>query len=230
MTARGAATAVALFVAIASGAWAIDAEPYREAVEDVEIEVGRGIVLGNDELEPARTESVAVNLWLSPESWRLSVPFTRYSVGTRAKQDGVLPLGDLDVSHNCGATAVGVSVAETHSELTGLQWQLGDGEWNDLTLDANSFGFGTPHTAERRLTVKATNSAGLEASVEAMVRGPAGCGDPAPAPDETDGDGPPDPVTPADPPTDVEGAKISGGGGCATVLPTALVAWGPIRR
>ncbi len=139
-------------------------------------------------------------------------------------------LGDLDVSHNCGATAVGVSVAETHSELTGLQWQLGDGEWNDLTLDANSFGFGTPHTAERRLTVKATNSAGLEASVEAMVRGPAGCGDPAPAPDETDGDGPPDPVTPADPPTDVEGAKISGGGGCATVLPTALVAWGPIRR
>jgi hypothetical protein len=98
MTARGAATAVALFVAIASGAWAIDAEPYREAVEDVEIEVGRGIVLGNDELEPARTESVAVNLWLSPESWRLSVPFTRYSVGTRAKQDGVLPLGDLDVS------------------------------------------------------------------------------------------------------------------------------------
>ncbi len=98
MTARGATAAVVLFAGIASGARAIDVEPYREAVENVEIEVGRGIVLGNDELEPARTESLAVNLWLSPESWRLSVPFTRYSVDTRANDDSVLPLGALDVS------------------------------------------------------------------------------------------------------------------------------------
>lgn len=98
MTVRGAVATLVLLAVIAPAASAIDVEPYREAVENVEIEVGRGIVLANDELEAARTESVAVNLWLSEKAWRLSVPFTRYSVDTRAKQDSVLPLGNLDVS------------------------------------------------------------------------------------------------------------------------------------
>ena len=105
MTVRGAAATLVLIAAIAPAASAIDVEPYREAVENVEIEVGRGIVLGNDELEAERTESVAVNLWLSEDHWRLSVPFTRYSVDTRAKKDSVLPLGKLDVS------TVGAAVA-----------------------------------------------------------------------------------------------------------------------
>ena len=91
MTARGTVAGALLLSTVACAAWGIDVEPYRDAV-------GRGIALGNNEVESVLTESVAVNLWLAPDTLRLSVPFENYSVDTRAKEDSVLPLGTLDVS------------------------------------------------------------------------------------------------------------------------------------
>ena len=118
MTARGTVASLVLLAGVASAAWGIDVEPYREAVENVEVEFGRGIVLGNDEVEPALTESVTVNLWLAPGTLRLSVPFESYSVDTRAKGDSVLPLGSLDVS------TVGVAFALHPAKRDGYRLRM----------------------------------------------------------------------------------------------------------
>ena len=106
MTARTTVATLLLLSAVASAAWGIDVEPDREAVENVEIEFGRGLALGNDEVESELTDLIAVNLWLAPGTLRLSVPFESYSVDTRAKENSVLPLGGFYVSSVGAALAL----------------------------------------------------------------------------------------------------------------------------
>lgn len=84
------------------------------------------------------------------------------------------------VSVTCDGVTVDISPSEPHSGIAELGWTVGatdDGAWTALDAAQTSFSFDPSPTAERLLTVRAVNGAGLQTIVEAPVPPAQACAD-----------------------------------------------------